>query len=279
MGNSYSHRNPFRRHVAVPMDHGTWVFLASPLLIGLFAGGRIDTPTAYLLVASICGFLIRQPITIAVKIFSGRRSREDLEAALFWIVAYSLVGSVHILGLVIRGFDYVLYLLVPAAPVFVWYLILVSRRAERRQMMLEVVASGALALTAPAAMWVGLGSYDSYGWLLWLMTWAQSAASIVYTYVRLEQRVRPADEAAGVPHVRAAVLLASFNLVAVAVLALSDVVSPWLVLAYVPQWLEVLWGIRYPATGWKPRTIGMRQLMVSTMFTVLFLVGGKWGHS
>jgi hypothetical protein len=259
--------------VAVPSDHGSWVFLASPLLIGLFAGGRIATPTVYLFVAAICGFLVRQPITVAVKIVSGRRPREDLDAAVFWTIAYALVGVVHILGLVIRGFDYVLYLLVPAVPVFVWYLILVSRRAERRQMMLEVVASGALALTAPAAMWVGLGCYDSRGWLLWLLTWAQSAASIVSTYVRLEQRVRPADEAARVPQVRSAVVLASFNLAAAAATGLLDWVSPWVVLAFVPQWFEVLWGIRHPATGQKPRTIGMRQLAVSMAYTGLFLVG------
>ena len=107
----------FRRVVAVPTDHGSWVFLASPLLIGLFAGGRFVTPTVYLLVASICGFLVRQPITIAVKILGGRRSRDDLPAASFWIAAYSLVGALHVAGLVLRGFEYVLYLAVPAIPV------------------------------------------------------------------------------------------------------------------------------------------------------------------
>jgi len=267
----------FRRHVAVPTDHGSWVFLASPLLIGLVAGGRFDTPTIYLLVASICGFLVRQPITIAVKILSGRRSREDLAAALFWIVAYSVVGLLHVAGLVIRGFEYVLYLAVPAVPVFAWYLFLVGRRAERRQMLLEVLASGALALSAPAAMWVGLGSYDSRGWLLWVLMWAQSGASIVYAYVRLEQRTRPAGEFATIPHTRTAVVFATFNLFAVIVLGLFDVVSLWLCLPYAVQWLEVLWGIRHPAAGQKPRAIGMRQLLVSTLFTALFLVGVLMG--
>lgn len=32
-----------RRHVALPPDHGSWGFLATPLLIGLFAGGRWTT--------------------------------------------------------------------------------------------------------------------------------------------------------------------------------------------------------------------------------------------
>jgi hypothetical protein len=259
--------------VAVPADHGSWVFLASPLLIGVFTGGGFDTPTIYLVVASICGFLVRQPITIAVKVLSGRRSRDDLSAALFWIAVYSTVGLLHVAGLVIRGFEYVLYLAVPAVPVFSWFLYLVGRRAERRQMLLEVLASGALALSAPAAMWVGLGSYDSRGWLLWVLMWAQSGASIVYTYVRLEQRTRPVDATAAVPNTSTAVFFATFNLFAVIVLGLFDVVSLWLGLPYAVQWLEVLWGIRHPATGLKPRAIGMRQLLVSIVFTALFLVG------
>lgn len=273
MDRSTSRRSLFRRHVAVPTDHGSWVFLASPLLIGLFAGGRLDTPTIYLLVASICGFLVRQPITIAVRILSGRRSRDDLAPALFWIVVYSLVGVLHLAGLVIRGFDYVLYLAVPAVPVFAWYLYLVGRRAERRQMLLEVLASGALALSAPAAMWVGLGGYDSRGWLLWVLTWAQSGASIVYAYLRLEQRTRRAGDAAAIPHTRPAVIFATLNLIAVILLGLFDVITLWLCLPYTVQWLEVLWGVRHPATGRKPQAIGMRQLLVSTLFTVLFIIG------
>ena len=35
-----SRRGLLDRHVALPGDHGSWVFLLGPLLIGLFAGGR-----------------------------------------------------------------------------------------------------------------------------------------------------------------------------------------------------------------------------------------------
>jgi len=65
-----------KRHVALPADHGSWVFLLSPLVIGLFAGGRWTTPCLYLIVAALAGFLIRQPLTLAVKVRSGRRSRD-----------------------------------------------------------------------------------------------------------------------------------------------------------------------------------------------------------
>jgi hypothetical protein len=273
LGRSQLGSRLLRRHVAVPTDHGSWVFLASPLLIGLFAGGRIETPTIYLLVASICGFLIRQPITIVVKILSGRRTRDDLTAALFWTVAYSLVGLLHVAGLVMRGFAYVLYLAVPAVPVFGCYLYLVGRRAERRQILLEVLASGAMALSAPAALWVGLGAYDSRGWLLWILTWAQNGASIVYAYVRLEQRVRRGGEVVAIRYTRLAVAFATTNLLAAIAFASLGTISPWVGLAFAAQWVEVLWGIRHPATGQRPRAIGMRQLIVTTIFTSLFVIG------
>lgn len=257
--------------MALPADHGAWVFLLSPLLIGLFAGGRVRTPTAYLVVASMCAFLVRQPITIVVKSLSGRRSREDLAAAVFWIVTYTAIGLLHVTGLVIRGFGHLLYLAVPGVPVFVWYLYLVSRRAERRQLLVEILAAGALALSAPAAMWIGLGTPDPRGWLLWALVWAQSAASIVYAYLRLGQRTAGTpSETLGLS--RASWMLASCNLAAAAALGQAGAVPALLAVPFAVQWAEVLWGTRHPAFGWKPRAVGMRQLAVSAAFTVLFIV-------
>jgi hypothetical protein len=74
----------FARHIALPQDHGSWVFLFSPLLIGLFAGGHLSQASLLLIIAALAAFLLRQPVTIAVKVYSGRRSRRDLPAARFW---------------------------------------------------------------------------------------------------------------------------------------------------------------------------------------------------
>ncbi len=38
------------------------------------------------------------------------------------------------------------------------------------------------------------------------------------------------------------------------------------------QWLETIWGITHPSIGWKPTRIGVRQLIVSTIWTILFIV-------
>ena len=163
-----------RRHIALPGEHGSWVFLLSPLLIGLFAGGSISIASVYLIVAAMAAFLIRQPVTIAIKAYSGRRSRRDLPAARFWMLVYAVIGLLGVAGLVVQGFAALLILALPGIPVFLWHLYLVSRRQERRQVGVEVVGSGVLALAAPAAYWVGLGppapptfaSLDPFGWWL-----------------------------------------------------------------------------------------------------------------
>jgi hypothetical protein len=264
----------FRRMVALPSEHGSWVFILSPLLIGLFAGGRFTLASLYLVIAAMAAFLIRQPVTIAVKAYSGRRSRRYLPAARFWILVYGLIGLAGLTGLIVEGYAAVLILALPGLPVFAWHLYLVSKRAERRQAGIEIVGSGVLALAAPAAFWVGIGGIDPMAWWLFFLTWFQSAASIVYAYLRLEQRELKETPmlAARIRMAARALLYSTFNLIAVLALSLAAVLPPLLPIPYALQWGETIWGTLHPAVRAKPTAIGVRQLIVSTLFTVLFIV-------
>jgi hypothetical protein len=264
----------FKRHIALPTDHGSWVFILSPLLIGLFAGGSWTTASLHLVIGAMAAFLIRQPVTTAIKVYSKRRSRNDLPAAWLWMVVYGVIALLALAGLILEGYAYLLILALPGIPVFIWHLVLVSRRAERRQAGIEVVGSGVLALAAPAAYWVGVGNPDPIGWWLFLLTWFQSAASIVYAYLRLEQRELKSipDRSTQLLMARRALLYTTFNFVAVLVLSLSGVLPILLFLPYALQWLESLWGATHPAVGVKPTRIGIRQLIVSILFTILFII-------
>src|SRR5574339_746946 len=97
-----------RRHIFLPQDHGSWVFLFSPLLIGLFAGGRFTSASLSLAIAATAAFLVRQPITIAVKAWTGRRARTELPAAGFWTAIYGLILLLALTGLFQAGYGYVL---------------------------------------------------------------------------------------------------------------------------------------------------------------------------
>ena len=267
----------FKKHIALPQDHGSWVFILSPLLVGIFAGGDFTYATFNLIVAAMSAFMIRQPLTVAVKAYSGRRSKTDLDSARFWVLVYGSISALALLGLILEGFGYILFLAVPGVPVFAWHLWLVSRRAERRQAGIEVIATGVLSLTAPAAYWIGIREYDSIGWWLWGFTWLQSAASIVYAYLRLSQRELDQDQASVKSRSerwrmgRRALLYTSFNLAVSIGLGLSSLVPRFIFIPFLAQWLETIWGITHPAVGWKPTRIGIRQLIVSIAWTILFI--------
>ena len=264
----------FVGRIALPQDHGSWVFLLSPLLIGLSAGGSLSLASLFLVAAALAAFLARQPVTVAVKILAGRRPRQDLPAAVFWILVYAAVGAAALAGIALQGFARVLILAAPGLPVFAWHLYLVSRRAERKQPGVEIAATGVLALAAPAAYWVGTGSTTPVGWALWLLNWLQSAASIVHAYMRLEQRSlteRP-SRARRWEMGRRAVLYTSFNLILALGASLAGALPPLLPLPFLLQWMETLWGSAHPAIGLKPTRIGVRQLLVSSAFTLLFIL-------
>jgi hypothetical protein len=245
------------------------------LIVGIFAGKNISLATFYLIVAAMSAFMLRQPMSMAVKAYAGRRSKDDLPAARFWVLVYAALASLALIGLITKGFNYLIYLAIPGAIVFVWHMRLVSQRTERKQPGIEIVATGVLSLAAPAAYWVGIGHYDHLGWWLWLLTWLQSAASIVHAYMRLEQR-----EWNSIPNRyerfrtgTRAFAYTSVNLFLTAALGIGAGLLPkWIFIPYLIQWLETLWGIDRPAIGWKPTHIGIRQLTVSIFWTIAFII-------
>jgi hypothetical protein len=268
------------RQIALPQDHGSWVFILSPLLVGIFAGGTFTYATFSLVVAAMTAFLLRQPTAVMIKAYSGRRPRTDLPAARLWFSVYGVLALLALAELFYLKQGTIALLALPGIAVFAWHLWLVSRRSERRQAGIEVIATGVLSLAAPAAFWVGIGGYDPLGWWLWALTWMQGAASIVYAYLRLEQRERPLETAPTSSRERSvkwqmgrrAFLYTSVNLAVSIILGWTEILPQWIFVPFLLQWVETVWGIEKPATGWKPTRIGIRQFIVSMLWTVLFIL-------
>ena len=270
-------REYFKKQIALPQDHGSWVFILAPLLVGIFTGGIFNYAIFNLVIATMSAFMIRQPMTVIVKAISGRRSKSDLAPARFWVLIYGSIAALTLTALILEGFGFVLYLAIPGVPVFAWHLWLVSRRAERKQAGIEVIATGVLALAAPAAYWVGIGRYDSLGWWLMLWIWLQSAASIVYAYLRLEQRELKQEQSNGQlwKMGNRALLYTSFNLGLSLILGWANLIPQLIFIPFLLQWLETIWGITHPSIGWKPIRIGVRQLIISILWTILFIIFNK----
>lgn len=264
----------FNHRIAITREHGSWVFLLSPLLIGIFISDGFNRPTLTLILAALSLFLLRHPITLLVKIKSGRRKPKDIPVILFWSTAYAIIGVLALWQLASAGFSYIFWLGIPGIPVFIWYLYLVSKRSERHQIGIEIVGSGVLALSAPAAYWIGKNSFDSIGWWLFILVWLQSAASIVHTYMRLSQRttIDPLSITQKLILGKRTLLYSSFNVIASLLLVYANIIPTLIFIPFLVQFLESLWGILKPAFKIRPTQIGFRQLAISSIFTVLFIV-------
>ena len=267
-------RRIWRKHYALPAEHGAWVWWIGPLLIGAAAGGEPVPMLGVLGLTALFAFMLRQPATLVVKALSSRRAREELRPALIWSALYAGLTAVGVALLVRSGEGRLLLLAIPGALIFAWYLRLVSRRQERQQPGLEIIGAGALALTAPAAYWVSGGSSDLEAWLLWGLTWLQSAASIVHVHLRLEQRQLEQIPEMGVRLRlgRRSLLYNGFNQGMSLMLALAGWVPTLVPVAFAITFLDALDGIIRPAVGARPRRIGVRQLLISSAFVVVMVL-------
>ncbi len=260
-----------RKHYALPQEHGAWIWWIGPLLIGAVAGGNPDGRLLLFTLSVLAAFMARQPASILVKVRSGRRPARDQAPAAFWLALYSSVALGSLLSLILDGATFLLWLAVPGIPVFLWHLWLVGRRQERGRLGTELVICGVLALTAPAAYWLAGGLGQLPAWILWLLTWLQSAASIVGVAYRLQLRKMEQAPPPGRRLRLAARSLAyhAFNLAVSGALAALRL-APWGVLAaFGLTAAEALDSVLRPPVGVRPTRIGLRQLLISSLFAIL----------
>ncbi len=262
-----------KKRYALPAEHGAWIWWLGPLAIGSAAAGRLVSDLSWLALEALVLFLLRQPATIWVKAMSGRRPRKEARPAAAWFAVYATLATAMGARLLRSGYWRLLWLALPGIPVFAWHLWLVSRREERGQMGIELVGAGVLALAAPAAYWVNAGADPWLPWLLWGLTWLQTAASIVLVYLRLAQR-RWNEAFTPIERLRRgarALFYHAFNLAAASFLVLSGWM-PFLVgVAFSVSLLDALAGVLNPPIGHQPARIGLRQLAGSALFTLLMM--------
>jgi len=257
------------------MAHGAWSWWIGPFLVGLAAAQAVPSDVWILLLTALASFLVHQPAMVAVKALSGRAPKADLRPALFWMATYGLIAFLGVLTLFLRGHTRFIYLAGPGLPVFAWHLLMVRQKAERRQWLVEVLAATTLALWAPAAYWVAGGQDYPEPWFLWVLCAMQSAGAILTVYLRLEQRRwKEAPDLRGRVEAGRTTLLWHAGALFVASLMAWRHLAPWLVVpAYALALADAAHVALAPRLHVMPRQIGIRQLVVTSVFVALLMIG------
>jgi hypothetical protein len=141
-------------------------------------------------------------------------------------------------------------------------------------MGIELVAAGALTLAAAAGYQVTAG-YGRTAWWLWALCWLQSAGSILYIYLRLEHRrmTAPPPWPERLRMAKEGLLFNAANLAIVALLAALELVPAPAIVPFGLMLLEFLYGgLLEPAVRVKPAKIGVRQILVSVVFSVSLIL-------
>jgi hypothetical protein len=262
-----------RKIYALPAEHGAWALWLGPLAVGVGAAGWNGAPTLLLVLAQLFAFLARQPLVILVKALSGRRSRADVAPALAWTTGYAILAAFFGLTLIALGYVQLLWVIAPIVPMLIWQVWLLRNRAER-QMTIELAGSGMLALAAPTACYVASGALDATALWLWILCWLQSAAAIVYVYLRLAQRrlseMPPMAERWRMG--RRAVAYAAFNFIASSALAILGVLPPLTPVAFAAMLWQAVGGTRAPCVGVRPQRIGFAQVGATAVFAALLII-------
>ncbi len=254
----------------LPSEHGGWFLLLGPFLFGALTAAQPNADLLVLLVLSLAILIARHPLTLFVKALSGRRTKTDARPALLALGAVSLLAALLLLVLILRGYAFLLWLGIPAGIVMAWQLWLVTRRQER-QLGIELVGAGTLALAAPAAYWVSIGAMTLTGWWLWGLAWLYAASSIVYVYLRLEQRrwKEPKELRERVHEGQRTLLYAGTSLAITLALALLQLVPPLAPAPFALALLHFVYGITHPCVGVKPARIGIEQSLATLVFYLL----------
>lgn len=254
----------------LPPEHGGWILLLGPFLLGVIAAAQPNGDLLILLLLMLAVYVARQPLIVLAKALSGRRARSEARPALVGIAATGFFVLLLLGVLVLRGYGDLVWLGVPAIPVLIWQLFLVTRR-EERQLGIELVGVGTLALGAPAAYWVSRGQMAATGWWLWGLAWLYAAASIVYVYLRLKQRrmkqvpSRQDQWREG----RRTILYIGGDILMTLVLAAARLVPLLTPLPYILAGAHFLYGITHPAVGVRPARIGIEQSLATLLFYAL----------
>ncbi len=177
----------------LPREHGAWVMLLLPLLVGGVLGGHPgDMRLLELAGAAFLAFAARN----AASLFWRRRSNI---IAGCWTILYGIFALLLGLPLVAgpsgdaASMRLLALAVLPSLALFTLFVIVKPRSRFDRTTVGEIVGVAALTATGPAAYLISSGRLDRSAILLWAVNFIYYSGGVVYVKMRLDAMKHRAD--------------------------------------------------------------------------------------
>lgn len=258
----------------LPREHGGWFLFLVPLAVGLGVAGEWNGRGLAFAAAALALFLARQPLSLAIQAWRGKRTRADLPALLAWLAIYGGVVAAAGGALLLRDRLWGLLLLGAMGAGLLALQLWATAARRARTLWSEVIGTAGLALAAPGTHYAATGAWSVTAFALWAFMATIGVGGVLYSRWRLRRRrlaARASSEELPPAPPRVSVL-AHYGIALVVAWLLAWLGwAPW---ASVPLYLillgRVVWGTRPAARP--DRTV----LAIGLGEGIATIVSGLW---
>lgn len=233
-----------RKQHILPAEHGSWSWFLVPYFVGTAVSGTFNLATLLVLIGGMALFLLRQPMTVWLRIRQRRGRKADLPIVQKLTIGLLAVTLLCFIGLLLMGLTEILILTIPVVLLAALYgLASLSKTTSVRNLWMELAGAAGLALMAPAAMIAATGESSTETWTVFGLMALQNVLGVFYVRLRIaDTHERPSS--------RALVLWSHvLGITAVLLLIALQRIPPLAILPFIGFLIRAIWA--YP----KPRPI------------------------
>ena len=180
-----------RSALKLPKEHGAWVMLYVPFVLGVAVAGRVNWQVLFLLLSATAVFISRESLLVY---WRARARERDAAEPGRTLLLYLALGAAFGSPLV---FAFKLFWLIPLGLIGAALLLVNGKQAarmEERATTGEIMAISGLTMTAPAAYYAASGRWEMTAFWLWLLSALYMASSVFYIKLRV-YRLNPRKQA------------------------------------------------------------------------------------
>src|SRR5262245_46005311 len=253
----------------LPKEHGAWVMLYVPFVLGVAVAGRVNWPVLLLLLSATAAFISRESLLVYWRARArGRAAAEAGRTLLIYLALAAAFGSPLIL-------TFNLFMLIPLGVVGAALLLINGKQAtrmEERSTTGEIMAIGGLTMTASAAYYAASGRWDITAFWLWLLSALYMASSVFYIKLRV-YRLNPRKQAEQRQAWRSCAFYHSFLTLALPALIFAGSLSLFAFIAFAPALVRTFWGMLAPESKVNLTRAGILEIVYSLLFLVCAALG------
>jgi hypothetical protein len=253
----------------LPKEHGAWVMLYVPFVLGVAVADRVNWPVLLLLLSATAAFISRESLLVYWRARArGRDAAEAGRMLSLYIALAAAFGSPLI-------FAFKLFWLIPLGLVGAALLLINGKQAtrmEERTTTGEIMAIAGLTMTAPAAYYAASGRWEMTAFWLWLLSALYMASSVFYIKLRV-YRLNPRKQTEQRQAWRSCAFYHSFLIVALPALIFAGSLRLFAFIAFAPALVRTFWGMFNPKTKVNLMRAGILEIVYSVVFLICATLG------